>query len=287
MLRRSGWSPPEPGATIARLPVPPLAGDLLARPMQQERGALRHAAWAGTRKLALSPLLVAQAVATRRRALKLPEAAGARQGRLEGATGTLVRVLIAGDSSAAGVGVARQEDALAGHLVRSLRAHLGGTVEWTLRARSGLTTRGVHGLLLAEPPPACDIAVVVSGVNDVVGQVRSGRALADRAALADGLLQAGLARHVVFAPLPPIHRFPLLPEPLRRVLGDDALRHDRDLAAWAAGRSDVSHVEIALELHAGVMATDGFHPGEAVYRICGEALGRHVANTAASLGIAR
>ena len=56
-----------------------------------------------TLKLALSPLLVAQAVATRARLPRLPEAGGARRG--EAGRGPLLRLLIAGDSSAAGVGV--------------------------------------------------------------------------------------------------------------------------------------------------------------------------------------
>ena len=44
--------------------------------------------------------------------------------------------------------------------------------------------------------------------------------------------------------LPPMHRFPLLPEPLRRVMGGDARRHDAALARWAATRSDVSHAGV-------------------------------------------
>ena len=84
-------------------------------------------------------------------------------------------------------------------------------------------------------------------------------------------------RHVVFAPLPPMHRFPLLPEPLRRVMGGDARRHDDALARWAATRSDVSHAPSRSTLDAAGMASDGFHPGEPVYRACGEALAAHVA----------
>ena len=240
-----------------------------------------HPAAALAIKLALAPLLVAQAVLTRRRAPVLPEAAGDRFGRLGTGARPPLRVLIAGDSSAAGVGVADQGDAVAGHLVRCLQREWGGPVEWVLRARSGLTTRALHSMLRGQPPQPADIAVVVTGVNDVVGQVPVRTALRQRAALADWLLGDGLARHVVFAALPPMHRFPLLPEPLRRVMGSDAMRHDRALAAWAATRSDVSHAPIALDLHAGVMASDGFHPGEPVYRVCGEALGRHCAATAA------
>jgi lysophospholipase L1-like esterase len=239
--------------------------------------AARHPATALAVKLALAPLLVAQAVATRRRAPVLPEAAGDREGVSGAGDAAPLRLLIAGDSSAAGVGVAHQDDAVAGHLVRTLHGTIGRPVAWTLRARTGLTTRGVHALLLASPRPAADVAVVITGVNDVIGQVPVRRAMRDRAALADWLVASVGVRHVVFAPLPPLHQFPLLPEALRRVLGSDARRHDAALARWAALRSDVSHAQIVLELDAAGMASDGFHPGEPVYRACGEALALHVA----------
>jgi len=189
----------------------------------------------------------------------------------------VLRVLIAGDSSAAGVGVAHQDQSVAGHFVRTLRRHHAGPIAWSLRARSGLTTRGVHDMLAAEPPAEVDVAVVITGVNDVIELLTPRRAVAHRAALADWLLAERRARHVVFAPLPPMHRFPLLPEPLRTVMGDDARRHDLAQARWAATRRDVSHVEITLDLDADSMASDGFHPGEPVYRRCGEALALHVA----------
>jgi lysophospholipase L1-like esterase len=235
-------------------------------------------------KLALAPLLVAQAIATRRRALVLPEAAGPRDGLAGGALEPAIRILIAGDSSAAGVGVAQQDAAVAGYFVRALHRHSGRPVAWSLRAKSGLTTRGVHALLEGEPPRPADVALVISGVNDVVEQIPARRALRHRAALADWLLAGDLARHVVFAPLPPMHRFPLLPEPLRRVLGADARRHERALAQWAAGRRDVSHAVFEIDLDAQGMAGDGFHPGEPVYRVCGEALAAHAAKTIVALG---
>ena len=228
-------------------------------------------------KVALAPLLVAQALATRRRAPVLPEAAGAREGALGAADAPVVRLLVAGDSSAAGVGVARQDQAVVGHLVRALQRATGRRIEWALRARTGLTTRGVFDLLRAGDPFAADVAVVITGVNDVIDQVTTRRAVRDRATLADWLVSGAGVRHVVFAPLPPMHRFPLLPDPLRRVLGGDARRHDAALARWAATRSDVSHAAIALDLDAAGMASDGFHPGEPVYRACGEALAVHIA----------
>jgi len=241
------------------------------------RPRLAHPVLAFAVKLALAPLLVTQALRTRRRAPVLPEATGRRDGLAGQGEGPPLRVLVAGDSSAAGVGVAHQDQAVIGHLIRTLAAHRPGPIEWRLCARTGLTTRAVHRLLHAAPPPPAAVAVVVTGVNDVIEQVPVRRALAHRRALADWLLGEGLAGHVVFAPLPPMHQFPLLPEPLRRILGGDARRHDQALARWAATRDDVSVATIALALTPETMASDGFHPGEPVYRACGEALALHIA----------
>jgi lysophospholipase L1-like esterase len=227
-------------------------------------------------KLMLSPLLIAQAVGTRKRAPVLPEAAGPREGRI--GTGPLaLRLLIAGDSSAAGVGVAHQDEAFAGHFIRALYKRSGRPLRWRLRARSGLTTKQVHEMLRAEPPPAADVAIVLTGVNDVIELIPPRRAILHRAALADWLLADRRARQVVFAALPPINQFPLLPQPLRRVMGDDARRHNDAMAHWAATRGDVHHVPVELQLSPAAMASDGFHPGEPIYRACGEALARFIA----------
>lgn len=236
-------------------------------------------------KLALAPLLVAQALRTRRRALVLPEPDGERSGRVPlrdgppaatGEPGPPLRLLVAGDSSAAGVGVAHQRDALAAQLAEALQARLRRPVAWQLKARTGLDTAGVAALLRAEPPTAADVALVVSGVNDVVGRVSCRAARAARESLVAHLVGAGLTRHVVFAPLPPIDRFPLLPQPLRGVLGADARRHDGALRNWAAARRDASYADVALDLGAG-MAEDGFHPGAALYRATAYALAGPVA----------
>ena len=229
-------------------------------------------------KLLLSPLLLAQARAARRRAPALPEAAGAREGQV-GSGKHALRVLIAGDSSAAGVGVLNQDHAFAGHFTRTLNRRSGRAVRWRLRAKSGLTTQQVHALLRADPPPVADIAIVLTGVNDVIDLIAPNRAVQHRAALADWLLGEGRARYVLFAPLPPINQFPLLPQPLRRVMAADARLHDAAMSTWTATKPNVFHTPIALQLAPGAMARDGFHPGEPVYRACGEALARFVVDT--------
>jgi lysophospholipase L1-like esterase len=227
-------------------------------------------------KLLLSPLLVAQALLTRARLPRLPEADGAREGSV-GAKANPLRLLILGDSSAAGVGVRDQNQALAGHLTRALAARVARPLRWRLVARSGVTSAQCLSLLDAIAGERFDLAVVVLGVNDVIDQVPSRVALAAREAIANRLRNAHGVAHVVFAPLPPMHQFPGLPQPLRWVAGHDARRHDAATARWAATRADVSHVPIDVPLNTGVMASDGVHPGEPLYRVCGVALAEHIA----------
>ncbi len=226
-------------------------------------------------KLLLSPLLVAQAMATRARMPRLPEASGAREGVV--GHGPLLRLLILGDSSAAGVGVAEQSQALAGHLPKALAKQAALRVQWRLVAQSGLTSAQCLAQLQSSVPFEADVAVVVLGVNDIIDQVTSHSAVAARSAIANRLRNGHGVAHVVFAPLPPVQHFPALPQPLRWVAGRDARRHDDAVAEWARTRSDVSHVPIDLPLNTSLMADDGFHPGEPVYRICGTALAEHIA----------
>jgi len=232
-----------------------------------------------TVKLVLSPVLLAQVIATRVRLPRLPEPEGERHGAV--GRGAPLKLLVTGDSSAAGVGVGRQTDALAHRLARRLAEAAKIRVHWQLRARSGLTTAQTLALLRDEvhAPAAlgADVAVVVTGVNDVVDQVPSRRAVAAREALANWLRNGHGCQHVVFAPLPPVHHFPGLPQPLRWVAGADARRHNAALADWVATRQDVSLVDMEMPLNPGVMASDGFHPGEPIYRYCANAIALHIA----------
>lgn len=230
-----------------------------------------------TLKLALSPLLVAQGVLTRRRMPRLPEPSGDRHGTVGRGPG--LRLLIAGDSSAAGVGVVTQREALATQLAATLAQQCRARVEWRLLAKSGLTTAQTLHLLQREPAQQvhADLAVIVTGVNDVVDQVPSHRAVAARESLANWLRNGAGVQHVVFAPLPPIHRFPGLPQPLRWVAGADARRHNAAMARWVRTRGDVTLVEMELPLELTMMADDGFHPGKPVYRYCATAIAQHIA----------
>jgi lysophospholipase L1-like esterase len=231
-------------------------------------------------KLALTPLLAAQAVATRKRMPRLPEAEGPREGAVGDAQAgaRALRLLIAGDSSAAGVGVLTQEQALAGQLASRLVPRCAAHVQWRLVARAGVTTEQLIDLLQQQPQPIhADLALIVTGVNDLIDQMPSRRATRARDRLANLLRNGHGVHHVMFCPLPPVHQMPGLPQPLRWLAGTDAQRHNAALARWVRTRGDVSQVPLDVQLNRGVMARDGFHPGEPVYRQVAIAVVEHMA----------
>lgn len=218
-------------------------------------------------RLLMSPVLLAQAVQVRRRALQLPEAEGPRGGRA--GAGPRLRLLIAGDSSAAGVGVDHQDQALAGQLVRALAADF--TVEWQLEAQTGATTAQTLARLQALKAGPFDVAVTALGVNDVTRQVPMRRWLADQARIADLLATRFQVRAIWRSGLPPLSRFPLLPRPLRSVLGAQATAFDAALAGASIG--PLKHLPFdEARLEPAMMARDGFHPGAPIYAAWGREL---------------
>jgi hypothetical protein len=70
--------------------------------------------------LLLAPVLLRQGARVRERTPVLPEAAGDRSGRAGAAEGAPLRLLIVGESTAAGVGVAHQRDGIAARLAADI-----------------------------------------------------------------------------------------------------------------------------------------------------------------------
>lgn len=211
---------------------------------------------------ALGPLLLLQGLHVRRVTPRLPEPPGPRSGRA--GAGVPLRLLVAGDSAAAGVGAASQGEALAGRLVAELSARR--TLDWRLEARTGDTTADAHAHLAALPEDRFDVVVLSLGVNDVTRGVGRSRWLARQAALAD-LLQARFApRALLFTALPPMHLFPALPQPLRWYLGARARDFNVALAQWLSGRDGCHLVAPDFDADSEQIASDGFHPGPAAYR---------------------
>jgi lysophospholipase L1-like esterase len=223
----------------------------------------------------LGPLLYAQAGRLRRTALELPEPSGRREG-FAGSGEVALRLLIAGDSSAAGVGAATQDEALAGHLARELARRLHGRVRWQLVATSGARSEDVLHLLMRGRLHRADVGVVIVGVNDITKEVPLQQALRKRGQIVALMRKRCGIRHVLFPALPEIEKFPALPQPLAWYAGRHARRNNAAQAAWLAGQEGASHVVMDGVLDPALMADDGFHPAPALYAKVARRLAGHI-----------
>lgn len=222
----------------------------------------------------LSPILIMQALRLRARALRLPEPPGPRRGDV--GDGPPLRLLILGDSSAAGVGAPHQNQALSGQLAAALSPHC--RLIWQLEAKTGATSRSTLAHLQALPPTPCDVVLLVLGVNDATSFAPLRRVLADRAAIAQTLHARFGTPRLLITGIPPLARFPLLPDPLRWILGQRAARLDRALSDQArmAGHA---YLPFAMPMQPDLMAEDGFHPSALAYAHWAAALRPHLLET--------
>ncbi|HSH88666.1 MAG TPA: SGNH/GDSL hydrolase family protein [Ramlibacter sp.] len=210
-------------------------------------------------KLALGPVLLPQAKWAQRTALRLPEAAGPREG-VAGVGDVKTSVLVVGDSSAAGVGVADQAQALALPLAQAVAARVDAAVRWQLVAQSGLNTSELIELIRQVKPGPADVAVVVVGVNDVTSQTPATAFATELAAL----VRVVPATKFLFCGVPPMHLFSALPQPLRWYLGRHARLLDAAMHEWCEGQGH-GYCASDLSTDPRMLADDGYHPGPLLY----------------------
>jgi lysophospholipase L1-like esterase len=219
----------------------------------------------------LMPLLLPQGMQVRQRARRFAPAAGPTEG-VQG-EGPPLRLLAVGDSIVAGVGIPTLEQALTGQLARALAQRCARRVHWRAAGRNGACAETLlRRLLPALPEGPCDLILLSVGVNDVTQLRRSARWRSDLACL----LQALRGRHpqapILALGLPPLQAFPLLPAPLRQVLGWRARWFDRLMREAAAGQAGVRHMALHSPPRPEDFSPDGFHPGIAACRKLGDAL---------------
>lgn len=215
-------------------------------------------------KLALGPILYAQARRLRRIAIELPEPDGERAG-IEGDGTAPLKLLVAGDSSAAGVGAETQDQALVRPLARELATRIGRRVEWRLIAQSGLTSESLFELLRTGPIGVADVAVVIVGVNDLTNDIPLQRAMRSRAQIAHWLRAHASTQNILFTSMPEMHRFPLIPAPLAWYAGMHAQRNNRMQERLMKSLPGGVHVDLRGLMRAEWMARDGYHPAPPLY----------------------
>ena len=189
-----------------------------------------------------------------------------------------MRLLVLGDSAAASVGAPLQQLGLGTQLATVLADD--HEVQFLVHASTGATTRRTLRSLDRLHGSQFDVVVISLGVNDATGGVRSSRFARQQTELMQRLRQEFGARLIIASGLPPVHRFPLLPQPLRAFLGARARRLDNTLARLAAECGGFVHLPMSFSdnVDESAMAEDGFHPGPAMYEYWARAVAARIRN---------
>jgi lysophospholipase L1-like esterase len=212
--------------------------------------------------IAFAPLLAIQGKYARLTTPVLPEPSGDRFGC--SGNGVRLKLLVAGDSAAAGVGVMLQQDALCGQLVVQLaQTH---TVDWRLVAKTGYTTPELMARISSEALPPVDVVVLSLGVNDITSGVLASQWIEQQAGLMALLREQLGAKLIVIAKIPPMHEFTALPQPLRWLLGMRAKRFNALLSEASVHWPNCTLLTPEVDTAPSALASDGFHPGPYTYR---------------------
>jgi lysophospholipase L1-like esterase len=157
------------------------------------------------------------------------------------------------------------EEAITGQLALALAAGLGRRVHWQARGRNGITAAEALVHLLPDlPQQQVDVVAIAFGVNDTTAFRNAGRWSEDLLALWQAVRERCSPRLIILCGVPPVGRFPALPQPLRWVLGLKADALDTATRELAAALPATLYVPVAVEpSRADLMAHDGYHPSAA------------------------
>ena len=223
---------------------------------------------------AQAPVLLPQGRRLRRTTPRLPDAPLPWHGRVDGGgsgdgerASRPLRLLVIGDSTAAGVGVDHADLGLGGRLAEALAARTGRAVHWRAAGRNGATAADLvrHFLkpALAEPT---DLVFLTVGANDVLA-LRSARAFRrDVKHIIERTFAAHPDAALLMSSLPAFFRFQLLPDPLRRSLYRHSQALEREARALIAAHPR-SHMSPPPPPYTeGFFASDDFHPSAIGYQ---------------------
>jgi lysophospholipase L1-like esterase len=214
-------------------------------------------------------LVLPQALWVRRRSTRFADASGDRGGSVAGPNAR--RLVAIGDSIVAGVGCRTLERACVGRTAASLAERLGCGIEWQALGKTGATTGRILGKLVPQLPESpADFIVVSAGVNDITGLTSPRRWRDALEALILALREHSPDARVAVLGIPPMHRFPRLPQPLRLVFGLRAKGFDRTARKLLSAGGPSVYVPFDDPLRPDQFAPDGYHPSEDSCRMLGD-----------------
>ena len=176
--------------------------------------------------------------------------------------GRLLRMVVLGDSTAAGVGASSLEATLPYRVA----VGLGGTIRVTNLAVSGATLGDVVADQLPRVPQNADLLLVSATANDATKGRSPSDVQDDLRRLIQGLTERGTKR-IVLSTTPNFRTTPALPVLMNRLFGRRAEGMTLMLRRMAVREPNVRLADLYHEgtLSEEQYAADGFHPNDAGY----------------------
>jgi len=241
----------------------------------------------GAAMLPLLPVMYYQGKRVIASVPRLPDAAGP-EGTEPGA-GPPFRLVLIGESTMSGVGVATHAEGFAGAMARTLVQGLEREVQWKVYGRSGFTLkRLLHETLPEVTERSADLVVLGMGGNEAFKMNTPAGFRRDMQAVIDELrTMFGPDTPIVFPNMPPIKEFPAFTRVLKLTLGSMVEFFGRELATLIKGQPNLYYNAEVIRLadwtkrlnmndDPTAFFSDGVHPSGLTYRTWGEDFGHFV-----------
>ena len=215
--------------------------------------------------LPFSPFLYLQGQQTRRKVGVLPGAGGETSGH-SGKGSAIVKLLVIGESTVAGLGARDHKTAMAGQFADRLSARLGKTVNWTVLGKNGVTARRtIDELVPLIPEETYDYILIGLGGNDVIKLSSPRKWRRDMTELL-GILRSRNPNAAFFlSNCPMIKLSPVIPKPIKFILWELSKLHDRNIKDLTRKMDRVFYYHQPRHLAPEGFFADGIHPSEKGY----------------------
>jgi lysophospholipase L1-like esterase len=226
---------------------------------------------AGALILPVSPFFYLQGRYARRKIGVLPGAEGDTIGT-SGEGNNPIELLVIGESTVAGLGAKTHETALAGQFARRLSARIGRPVRWTAIGKNGVTAkRTIEELVPLVPEQKFDYILIGLGGNDVI-KLSSPRKWRSTMVELIGILRKTSPNSTIFITnCAVVNQSPVLPQPIRFLLGELSKMHDANAIEFTAAMDRVFYYHQPSWVPEGFFA-DGIHPSEFGYSAWSESM---------------
>lgn len=214
--------------------------------------------------LPVSPFLYLQSLYVRRKVGVLPDAGGETTGKA-GAGEPGVSFLAIGESTVAGLGASSHEKALTGQFAKNLSLKIGREVRWRAIGKNGVTAkRTLAELVPLIPDEKYDHILLATCGNDVLKLSSPLKFRKTTLALIAHMKARYPDAQFFFTNSPVVQLSPVLPQPLRSILGGLSRLHDANIKEFTAGMDKVFYFHQPQTVNDGFFS-DGIHPSEKGY----------------------